>query len=203
MTKPLALDHKELDQLLGKLLSALEARNLEQSHAHLDFFWARLAVHIRAEHLQLFPAIVRALDEGTEDRVDDKPSATEVQSAIERLHSDHDVFMRELSDAMQSMRQLLTRTESHDASERLEEVRAKVVAVSELLAAHNDLEENQVYLWAEKLLNTSERATLEVKLQKELENMPPRFAAKRPLICLGPCSGIIRELSHLQEVKAV
>ena len=62
---------------------------------------------------------------------------------------------------MQSMRQLLTRTESHDASERLEEVRAKVVAVSELLAAHNDLEENQVYLWAEKLLNTSEKAALE------------------------------------------
>lgn len=83
---------------------------------------------------------------------------------------------------MQSMRQLLTRTESHDASERLEEVRAKVVAVSELLAAHNDLEENQVYLWAEKLLNTSEKAALEVKLQNELDNMPPRFATQSPMM---------------------
>ncbi len=179
MNKPLALDHKELDQLLGKLLSALEARDLEQSHARLDFFWARLAVHIRAEHLQLFPAIIRALDESTEDRVDGKPSVTEAQSAIERLHSDHDVFMHELLGAMQSMRQLLTKTESHDASEGLEEVRAKVVAVGELLAAHNDLEESQVYLWAARLLDTAELAALEVKLQKELENMPPRFADKR------------------------
>lgn len=44
-------DHSEIDQLIHELLGALDKKDRAQSFEHLDLLWARLAVHIRAEHL--------------------------------------------------------------------------------------------------------------------------------------------------------
>jgi hypothetical protein len=53
-------DHEELDGVLGELLLALDHGERDESFARLDLLWARLAIHIRAEHLCLFPAILDA-----------------------------------------------------------------------------------------------------------------------------------------------
>lgn len=52
----LADDHGALDEVLSQLWKALDTGDVLVSHDKLDLFWARLAVHIRAEHLHLFPA---------------------------------------------------------------------------------------------------------------------------------------------------
>ncbi len=46
----------------------------------LDIFWARLAMHIRAEHLHLFPVTLKALE--SKDDPDYKAAA----KAIDQLH---------------------------------------------------------------------------------------------------------------------
>jgi hypothetical protein len=61
MNNLLASDHDELDELLDKLFASFDASgSVEQIYQKLDLFWARLAVHIRAEHLHLFPLILGA-----------------------------------------------------------------------------------------------------------------------------------------------
>src|SRR5207253_9357617 len=120
----------------------------------LDYLWARLAVHIRAEHLHLFPALIAATV-AREDRVEDgAPSAKEVRVAVERLREDHDFFMRELAWAVSAAREA-----ARDATldrERLTRIGGKVSAVAERLDEHNRLEELEVYLWPEALLGRAE-----------------------------------------------
>ena len=58
----LAHDHSELDALLAAAFSALAAGPVERGFEAVDVFWARLAMHIRAEHLHLFPAVLGAVD---------------------------------------------------------------------------------------------------------------------------------------------
>ena len=53
-------DHASLDQLLTKLDQELAEPSEDRAFELLDLFWARLAVHIQAEHLHLFPALVNA-----------------------------------------------------------------------------------------------------------------------------------------------
>jgi hemerythrin superfamily protein len=176
MNARLIHDHEDLDEVLGEIFAALDISHVKRSHAHLDLFWARLGVHIRVEHLHLFPAILRALMENPKSEVDDAPSLTEAQNAIEELRHDHDFFMRELSRAISLMRELLAQADRKSAVRKMKIVRERVVIVSERLAAHNKLEENQVYLWAGSLLSEAEQSRLAAQLQNELENMPPRFA---------------------------
>jgi hypothetical protein len=57
----LTADHLSLDKLLQQLHLALANNDLEESRTKLDLFWARLAVHIRAEHLHLFPMVLNSL----------------------------------------------------------------------------------------------------------------------------------------------
>jgi hypothetical protein len=54
-SRRLADDHAALDEVLRQLQEPLDTADVAASHAQLDLFWARLAVHIRAEHLHLFP----------------------------------------------------------------------------------------------------------------------------------------------------
>jgi hemerythrin-like domain-containing protein len=89
----LAHDHTELDKLLKQLQQALDDSDLEASHAKLDLFWARLAVHIRAEHLHLFPTVLRRLSGTVDQSVG--PSLSQAQSAVIRLREDHDFFMND------------------------------------------------------------------------------------------------------------
>ena len=159
-------DHAELGDLLNELSAALEANDAVRTHAALDMFWARLAMHIRAEHLHLFSAISRAASK-RKDRI---LPADEPGNTIAILRDDHDFFMRELSQAI-----AITRKAKDNSAEQLEEVRKKIAAVRARLVKHNEIEETGIYLWSNTLLSEAERSELASQVQKELENLPPRF----------------------------
>lgn len=166
----LSVDHSELDEMLGELFEALDAGDVEQIYKRLDIFWARLAMHIRAEHLHLFPAILQAVKPESEQFI----SATDVQSTIEKLQEDHNFFMRELTDAIKQIR-VLRENNQNEKQNNLLIVREKVFGVYNLLRTHNELEEADVYQWADALLKPFERADLNEKMRRELVNLPPRF----------------------------
>lgn len=180
MNHLLADDHSELDLLLGEVFTALDAGDIERVYQKLDLFWARMAMHIRAEHLHLFPAILGAIE--THETAAENysfPSFQAAQSAINELREDHDFFMRELSDAMKRMRGLLEnrQTESEIAGQ-ISSVRETVAAVSRRLEKHNEREESKIYEWADALLNSSECTALNERMRKEIGNLPPRFDRK-------------------------
>ena len=108
MNSLLANDHAELDALADALVASLDGSDAQCIHRNLDYFWARLAMHIRAEHLHLFPALLRACrtlpaeaESGTSPKI--------LESRIERLKDDHDFFMRELAAAVKQARELEAR----------------------------------------------------------------------------------------------
>ena len=178
MKNLLASDHSELDAILKKLFSALETGEVEESFKKLDVFWARLAMHIRAEHLHLFPAILGFFDSQNQIVKENRnaPSLEIVHGAIEELRDDHDFFMHELAAAIKQMRSLRENNQANN-QDKLSLVREKITAVSRRLKKHNELEESEVYKWADALLSDAERAALNEKMQKELGNLPPRFGS--------------------------
>jgi len=168
-------DHEALDEVLQRLESSLEKHELLSSFELLDLFWARLAVHIRAENVRLFPAILSACPDAFGNTL---PPLKEVQSTIGRLRVDHNFFMDELSRAVKSMRELLARSESYKQPELTRElsgIREQVKAVSTRLKAHNVLEEGQVYGWPGRMMNGSRLRILEDAIKHEIKNLPPRF----------------------------
>ena len=167
-------DHKELDGVLGELFLALDHGQRDESFARLDLLWARLAIHIRAEHLCLFPAILGAPQALLTGR-GGAPRLEELQSAIGILRSDHDFFMHELAKAINLMRALKGIPEAGAIGKCLEEVRSIVLSVKTRLSTHNQLEEDQVYGWIDVLLDEAERAALDARVRHELENLPSRF----------------------------
>jgi hemerythrin HHE cation binding domain-containing protein len=173
MSELLAKDHAELDKLFFELGVAFEVGEVRLVHDRLDEFWARLAMHIRAEHLGLFPAVLEAVSERAEER----PSLTEAQTTIEELRGDHDFFVRELASAMISVRKLLTSSDDRLLATELAEVETRIHAVAERLARHNKLEEEGIYLWTSVVLNEAKLSELEARVQTELTKVPPRFVA--------------------------
>jgi hypothetical protein len=167
-------DHAELGHLLNQLNVALNSNDIARTHVALDLFWARLAVHIRAEHLHLFPTILRAASRSLSEPPEGILPAGEPGNTIDDLRRDHDFFMRELSQAIAITRGLLANFE-RDTTAQLGEVKNRIVAVRDRLIKHNEIEETGIYLWSSSLLNDSERAELTSQVQKELENLPPRF----------------------------
>ena len=155
----LEADHREIDELLRKLLAAFDADDLEGVAFHLDLFWARLAMHIRAEHLHLFPAILSSLsgDAGITD-------------SIAELRHDHDLFMRELAEAMKQLRKL---SAGDGEATSLAGVRERVDRVRQRLADHNRKEEAEIYVF-----NPDAADALAAAIGRELDNLPPRFASK-------------------------
>jgi len=97
-------DHHSVSEVLEQLLAALENKDVQTSHSRLDLLWARLAVHIRAEHLHLFPTVLNRLTETTDDPA--VPGLSEAQSIVENLRADHDFFMHELARAIGLLREL-------------------------------------------------------------------------------------------------
>jgi len=172
--RPLADDHLEVDLLLHALLAALEQENQPQSFELLDLLWARLAVHIRAEHLCLFPSI---LDEPPINFTgsDGTPQYDEAKRVIDSLRDDHEFFMSELGTAVNSLRKDPSQSDQDVISERLQDVRRSVVKVQSRLITHNQLEENHVYKWVNVLLGEARRLTLMARIRHEIENIPPRF----------------------------
>jgi len=172
--RALAEDHLEVDRLIKKVLAALDEENTTQSFELLDLLWARLAVHIRAEHLSLFPSILNTPTvnfTGSGDR----PQYEAARTAIDQLRHDHDFFMRELGIAVNTLRQLRTCCDQDVISKQLRDVRRSVVNVQSRLSEHNQLEENYVYRWVDVLLGESERLAVTSRIRHELENIPPRF----------------------------
>src|SRR5689334_8982923 len=149
-------DHHTVSEVLKELLTALNNKDVETSYSKLDLLWARLAVHIRAEHLHLFPAIASKL--------------TQAQPMIDRLRADHDFFMRELARAMGILRE-------HPTDEvKLDAVGETVREIEKRLATHNKIEEDQLYRWSSTILTEPEQLQLLARINAELENRPPRFS---------------------------
>ena len=184
-------DHNQLADLLSDLKSRLNGGNAPEAFAALDIFWARLAIHIRAEHLCLFPAILNAASEKFNLR--DVPSFEETSAAIETLRADHNSFMDELSRAVKSFRELLADERRLDKGARLDEIKRRVETVALRLESHNVLEEEQIYNLPDLILSTSEREQLSVAIERELNNLPERFANYR--------SPVAEELSKVDRQK--
>jgi len=173
-SRRLADDHLALDQLLGLLKSALHAGNVEVGHTRLDLFWARLAVHIRAEHLQLFPAVIDRLTQTASARTL-APTLSEARSIIKNLRADHDFFMHELAKSIGILRTL-----SHEADVTIDKgtnlVGNAVIEIEKRLIVHNELEENQIYAWVANIFTEQEQAELTNRINIELDHRPPRFS---------------------------
>jgi iron-sulfur cluster repair protein YtfE (RIC family) len=171
----LTSDHLELDSLLQKLFAAFDDGDVSDVFKKLDFFWARLAMHIRAEHLHLFPAILKAVRK--DERISSSglmPTLEDVENSIRTLQNDHNFFMVELGETVKQMSDL-RKNNPPDKAESLARLREKINVVRERLKTHNELEESQVYYWAE-ILSPAEIPALQAKIQREIENLPPRFA---------------------------
>lgn len=172
-------DHSELDSLLAEFFAALDAGNLESIYRTLDFFWARLAVHIRAEHLHLFPAILEAAQKPKKSPEDFRASPPDkARNAIEELRSDHNFFMREMTAAIKTLRALREDSNADFPGKVAEEIRRKIMAVKIRLDAHNNSEETQVYRLAERLLDAAALVRLNEKMRGEIENLPPRISSE-------------------------
>ena len=147
----LADDHAALDALLKQLHAALDHGDAGVTYARLDLFWAKLAVHIRAEHLHLFPCLLNVEAE-----------------VIERLREDHEFFMRQLASAIETMR----------TGQGLDAVKEMIMEVERRLANHNHVEETNIYQLAGTVLNSEELAELSQRICSELEKRPSRFTAE-------------------------
>ena len=166
-------DHESLAELLIQLDSAFKKTNAVRAFDLLDLFWARLAVHIRAENLHLFPAIATAATSFFTGN-GNLPTAEEAHNILLQLRSDHDFFMKELAQMIKAARELrecegVARKETKELRQRLTEIRKR-------LETHNLLEEALVYTWPSLLLDQKSVAALRDSLRHELENLPPRFA---------------------------
>jgi iron-sulfur cluster repair protein YtfE (RIC family) len=169
-------DHDSLSELLKKVEDSLENRELSHAYGKLDLFWARLATHIRAENLCLFPAILAAPAERFARNA--VPSVPEVRIVISELRRDHNFFMDELIVSIKSLRAQLATSEASDMVSK--EVLQRLVAVKQRLESHNHLEEEQVYRWPSVLLSDSELVNLELEIRHQVQNLPPRFSVENP-----------------------
>jgi iron-sulfur cluster repair protein YtfE (RIC family) len=172
-TEILKDDHQKLAELLERLQTALQDGS-EGWFELLDRFWALLAMHIRAEHLCLFPSILQA-DRGLFGG-GGMPSIEVVERAIARLKSDHNFFMDELAEAVKTSRELLAKPpEEQIAPDKFDSIKTRVSAVALRLESHNVLEEEQVYIWPQQILGPNDLDDLNMAMKRELENFPSRI----------------------------
>ena len=167
-------DHAALDEILKQLQAVVRTSDIEAAHAKLDLFWARLAVHIRAEHLHLFPTVLNGIKDAASKQAP-APLLDEAQTVVTQLRQDHEFFMHQLALAIEIMRELLTLPDHFVGPEGLKNVNKILHEVQERLAKHNQIEEGQVYRWT-SLLDSKQQAKLEKQITTELSNHPPRFS---------------------------
>jgi iron-sulfur cluster repair protein YtfE (RIC family) len=175
ISKLLGRDHESLAKLLDELQLALTKHDPAKSFELLDLFWARLAMHIRAENLCLFPAI---LDAAESRNAVGMPTFGEAEVVIESLRGDHNFFMDQLAQAVKATREMTRDETITPSSEEFEAIRDRVIAVRARLIPHNEIEEAKVYEWSALLLGPGELNSLSVALKRELDNMPQRFGQK-------------------------
>jgi iron-sulfur cluster repair protein YtfE (RIC family) len=169
----LEADHESLGQLLDELDEELSKPEISRAFELLDLFWARLAVHIRAENLGLFPALTSVPATSFTGR-NGLPTSDEAQDILVRLRSDHDFFMKELALMMKTARKLSANELS--PLEQVNELRRRLVAIKQRLENHNRLEEEQVYGWPGLIFDELSVAKLCQLCRHELGKLPPRFS---------------------------
>lgn len=167
--KSLEKDHEQLAAVLLELMGLLGKSDIRWSFEVLDLFCAQLALHMRAENVCLFPAILNAPAElyvksGSLD-------AMSVRATIEKLKLDHTFFNEELAKAVRLMRQLLEETSADNRTLINEAVRI-IAEVAIRLGTHEELEEEQAYKWARVLLNEEEIERLEAAIATTLHSLP-------------------------------
>jgi|ERR1051326_1263875 hypothetical protein len=173
-TQILEDDHAKLAELLKRLQQELGEENSASALPLLDRFWALLAIHIRAEHLWLFPAILNANRQSFGHH--GVPAYERVGLLIGQLRSDHNFFMDELGRAAKTCRQIIAKsTTEQGPAEKLQSILSVVNAVALRLELHNSLEEEQVYRWPNLILSPREQDDLSTGMKRELENLPARF----------------------------
>jgi hemerythrin superfamily protein len=163
----LSADHERVDMILGDALHKLENGSSAEAFAALDLFWARLAMHIRAEHLHLFPAVSKICE--SEAVV----SGKEVRKVLEQLRGDHDFFMHELADSIKAMRSIT----SADEREVMRHTEVRLRAISSRLVDHNKVEEERIYP-LRRFLSAEDNERLTRSMTKELTNLPSRFSVR-------------------------
>ncbi|MBA2702319.1 MAG: hemerythrin domain-containing protein [Blastocatellia bacterium] len=166
-------DHASLAHLLAELDAELAKPNIARAFELLDLFWARLAVHIRAENLHLFPALANAAPSLFTGK-GSLPTFEEAHSLLLRLRSDHDFFMTELALMIKVMREMTGSQLVSD--EEAGDLRQRLTTIAKRLEVHNRLEETQTYVWPSLLFDQQTVGRLFDRLQNELENIPPRIA---------------------------
>jgi hemerythrin superfamily protein len=164
----LSHDHSEVDDLLQGVLEALTQGDPATAYNRLDFFWARLAMHIRAEHLHLFPAILKP------DRNSQTVDLGPIEDVIARLRADHNYFMTELAGVVKTMRGI-QQNNTVDHGQRLDSVKQRVERLHRRLLSHNSIEEASIYPLIESSLSRDEAAEVCRQIRQELENLPQRF----------------------------
>lgn len=168
-------DHAALSEIFRRLDAALGDGDVARAFELLDLAWGRLAVHIRAEHLCLFPSILSALAEVSGAGDPSRPSFAEASETMKHLREDHNFFMRELAVAVKTLRRLSAVAPVKASKGEMKGVRLKIEGVCARLEGHNRLEELKVYRWTETVLDSQAQARLVENLRRELENLPPRF----------------------------
>jgi hemerythrin-like domain-containing protein len=173
--QPLQNDHHDLDILLADACSEIDVGDLASTFDHLDLFWARLAVHIRAEHLHLFPVVIETFSSaGTAAMISGEFGSPE--AAIRRLRDDHNFFMRRLGDAVRTLSEHASKFKTGSIPpDMLAGLKGDVDAIAIRLREHNRIEEEYIYPLAEKLLGEDQFANLYREIRKELANLPARF----------------------------
>ena len=164
-------DHASLGTLLHDLDVALSKHDAVRAFALLDFLWARLAVHIRAENLQLFPKLKNVPPSSFDGR-GGRPSIAEAQDLFRTLRTDHDFFMKEFARAIEKMRALQG---AEPSFEEFESLRHRLSVIKARLENHNRLEEKHIYVWPSLLFDELTINELCEGVRRELENLPPRF----------------------------
>lgn len=150
----LSRDHSEIDRLFAEARAAIG--NNEDALALVDLLWARLAVHIRAEHLHVFPALTE-LAERSED--------SETVKTIANLRADHDFFMKEFASIVKKLR----------LDPLSDVIKDPLDQIARRLASHNIVEENQIYPLIDERLADDVRDELIRRAQAELDKVPSRF----------------------------
>jgi hemerythrin superfamily protein len=169
----LSRDHNDIDKITDQVFAALEVGDHQQGLTRLDYFWARLAMHIRAEHLHLFPALLKAPLPKSANNEKAIGNVESLEGVIKQLRGDHNFFMSELAEAVKMMR---TMQDDHDGDPLpLREVKERLERVGRRLITHNDIEESQVYPLVESLLSPDEAAEILRKIKRELDTLPARF----------------------------
>ena len=156
-------DHGQIDDLLKDVFGAVDAGTYAAAFQKLDLFWAHLAMHIRAEHLHLFPSILSRCGEGS--------TTLNVPETLELLRDDHDLFMHDLARAIKSLRA----TSDENAERTWITIRSHLIGLRERLTEHNRLEETEVYPLLGTVMDGLESDHLAGLMKRELENLPPRF----------------------------